>query len=334
MLLALVLPFVLPSQSGGVNLSYKAGVFSIAAPSGTSKVVINQPEQPAPKTWEINEFGTRVTWNEKGLTVSKGAYKRTTQFRDIPTSPRLFSREQIRTMLEGIEAGDRAAEASALAGHELLGENLYLLVRWNDKANKPLFEAIIQVDLTPEKPWFKVLYRSPGVSQASGPVSDELFLANNRLCAVATVANKWGLSTWDLKGEFVRYFQFGTGLFRWSIPGAAPRELLFVERTEYNSWLAGRVNLATFERTELGESKEKASFVSTDPVTIRFDSVERSRIRYADSGLEQEFLAWTAARQTPQGLLMWHPARSPRQAVLFRTGTFQPLAKWGYAADE
>ncbi len=330
----LVIPILLCLQTTAVSgvdtvrLAYDGWNFVATGSNWTERVPVSTATLPPAKTFEFSDGELSIKFDGKQMTITLGKYTRSTRFPDIPTSPRLFSKEQIRDAIQGIEAGSRAREVSALSGYELLGDQMYLLLRWDDEDRKPIFEALVSIDLAEAIPWFKVVDKMPGVSTATGSISDELLVVNGRLATVAKNSEKWGLATWDLDKKYTRFYPIGSGLMRYSIPSQAPSKLLFVERTSYGSWLAGRVDLATNEREDLAEDRDKVSFVATDPTVLRFDSEQGCRIRYLASGLESSFPAWTAARDTPHGLITWYPSTKPTTATWYAKGTWTPVARW------
>ncbi|MBS1704427.1 MAG: hypothetical protein JST40_01025 [Armatimonadetes bacterium] len=328
MIVGITILSLLSAQPDIASLSYKTGNFTIKSEGITLVVPLKEQTPIAPKAFRFEDGSLKVAWTNGKMTVQRGKYERTTNFVDVPTSPRLFSKEQIRETIRAVENGERPLGASAVVGHELVGDTLYFLMRWADKTKKPIFEALISLDLTLAKPWFKVQEKLPGLSTANGPVSDLLFTHQNHLAVIATQGPKWGLATWDLSRKFMQFTALGSGLARFSIPKTDPDTALFVEKTDYGNWLCGSANLATRARSEIADSKDKVSFVSANPLIIRFDSPEECRVRYAESGLEQAFSPWTAARLTPKGLLMWHPATDPKQAVLFKPESFDAAARW------
>ena len=312
------------------SLTFSGDAFSIKTGAERFTVPVSDAGPKPARVFDFRDKTARVYWDGKKLTVRKGTYVRSTDFPDLSTAPRLFSKEQIQDTVARIESGDRSRAVSAITGHELIGEKLYLLLRWNSVTQGPVFEALISFDLAQPKPWFAVHYKMPGVSLADrkAVVADELFRQDNRLVTVARQDGRWGLATWDLEQEFVRFFPLGSGIARYSIPDQNIQRLYFIERTNYNSWLAGQVVLGTQERTNIAESTEKVSFISADPPIVRIDSTDRCRIRWVDTGLEREFKAWTAAKFTKAGLLTWYPARQPSTASLFATGTWKSIADW------
>jgi hypothetical protein len=329
MLFAILLSQATPSAALPVDLSYKSGVFTAKGLNWTETVAIAPKETPQLKKFDFVDGDFRIFWDGKQMTVRLGKYQRSTKFVDIPTSPRLFSKEQIMDTIRSVDTGEMSLEASALAGHELIGEEMYLLLRWNREDKKPGFEALVRINMSEKTPWFKVMGKLPGTSKATGVVSDELFLENKRLATVAEQGEgKWGLATWDLDESYMRYFPLGKNLFRYSIPGKAPEKLMFVERSSYGTYLGGEIELATKERVDLAESRDKISFISSDPVVVRFDSPEQCRIRFINSSLERTFAPWTAARMTKQGLLTWIPSSTPTQAAFFYPDNWTLQGKW------
>lgn len=321
------------NQPPSTTIDFKDAVFTIQTSGGVEKVKLAADSGTTPGKFDFTDQGTRVYFDGNKLTVRKGKYARSTQFPDIPTSPRLFSKEQIQETVQTIESGAMSRAASAITGYELLGNSLVLMLRWNAHG-KPAFEALVSFDLSAAQPWFKVLYKMPGISltPVATKVSDELFVEGGRLGSIGRQGERWGLSTWDLQEQFIRFFPMGNGLARYSIPDKDIKRVLFVERTEYGTWLAGSVELNTLDRTDVAESRDKVSFVSAEPAILRIDSTQSCRIRYADSGLEQQFAPWTAARLTKAGLLTWRAAQAPTNAVLYAKDSWKPVAEWAAAA--
>lgn len=326
-MLSLGIALGLTLQKSDIGLTYREGAFLMNDGQGERKIVIDPPRPPVPTTYGAKVKNTWIAWDARGLTLRTGDKVASTRFPYIPTSPKVQSREQILETLEQIDQGKRQREASGLAGHAVVGDSMFLLVRWAEADGRPWLEVLFKVDATAAEPKAEFVGKMPSASFAQGAVDDELFYKGTRVAAVGRLGDEWGMSAYNLEDGSISFTKFGQGLLRASVqPGHT--NVLFVERTGYGTQIAGSVDLATAARTDFAESRDSLSFFSAKPLLIRTDDAKGVTLRYVETGAEVRVPPGTEARMTGVGVLAWAPAAAPRKAFLFDPARWITVATW------
>lgn len=325
--LGIALGVAMLGANPSVGLKYENGAFVMNDSQGERRVIVNPPVPPPTSTFAVKQRNTWLVWDNRGLTLRVGDKAASTRMPYIPTSPKVFSREQILENIRLIDQGKRQKEATALSGSEVIGDTVYLLVRWADADGKTWLEILMKVDTAAEEPKPEFVAKMPGMSLARGEVDDEMFVLNEKLVAVGTMGNEWGVSAFDVNEEAVLFKAFGTGLVRGSVQPDR-RKVLFVERTSYGTQLAGEVELGTGARTDFAEARGNVSFFSAKPLLLRVDDAKGVALRYVDTGAEVRVPAGSEARMTGVGVLTWHPKANPQRALLYEPTRWIPVANW------
>ncbi|MBL8048612.1 MAG: hypothetical protein JNJ45_08020 [Chthonomonas sp.] len=313
--------------SAPVKLTFAGGQFQITDSAGTAKVAINRAQPKPSPIFALKAGASWVVWDKRGLTIRTGKQVRTTHFEAIARSPKVLTGQQMRDNAQLFASKERTDRAVALSGDEFVGDTLYLVPRWEDRQGKPWLEALVAIDLKAKVPAPRLVGKIPGLSRASGPLSDELHRAGKRLLMVAENAPSWGLAEFNLNDGFGMYAELGADLSRYSL---RPEEgaLAAVERTTYNAERAIIVALDGTRRMDIAESRGTIRFISLREQLLQIDSASHTLLRNGFTGQELRFAPGTALMETPRGLLAWSPADQPQQAVLYRPETFTPLAAW------
>lgn len=314
-------------QKADIGLAFRDGAFVMNDGQGERKIVIDPPRAPAPDVYSTKVKNTWMVWDSRGLTVRTGDKVASTRFPYIPTSPKVLSREQILESIEKIDQGKRQREASGMAGHALVGDSMFFLVRWEEADGRPWLEVLVKVDATAEEPKPEFVGKMPSSSFAQGMVDNQLFYRGTRIASVGRLGDDWGMSAYNLEDGSVSFTKFGQGLLRASVqPGH--QTVLFVERTGYGTQIAGSVDLTTMARTDYAESRDSLSFFSAKPLLIRSDDAKGVTLRYVETGAEVRVPIGTEARMTGVGVLAWAPAAAPRKAFLYDPARWITVATW------
>ena len=224
-----------------------------------------------------------AVWDERGLTVRGDGGTVTTRLEAYATSPKLFSKEEIRRNLPALGAGNRARGADALSGAVRIGTSAYFLPRWTVQRGNgwgtTWLEALVRVNLADRNPRPELVGRFGGTTTAYAPIDDELRVVEGRPTAIVR-SGATGTPTWGLAAVLPATREFGY------VPLGG--ELLWLagdtvaERTPY-----GTVILATVDRRGLSRATR---------LEVRAESVEplgpEGRIvRYLDDDESETTLA-------------------------------------------
>jgi hypothetical protein len=325
--LGIVLAAVMATPTNGIGLNYRDGAFVMNDGSGERKVVLSPPIPPPATVFAHKQKNTWMVWDERGLTVRANGKASSTRFPFIPTSPKVMSREQITATVKLIDKGDRQRDASGLAGHRLVGDTMFFLVRWADASNKPWLEVLVKVDASAADPKPEFVAKMPGNSLAKGEVDDQLFKVGNRLASLSEMSGDWGLSAYGLEEGAATFTKYGHGLVNGTVQSETSTAY-FTDRTGYGTQLAGEVDLETNTRTNYAEARGKIAYVSTKPPILHIQDERGEALRYVDTGADVRVPTGSEARLTGIGVISWYPKDRPQKALLFEPTRWITVATW------
>jgi hypothetical protein len=298
------------------GIQFSQGKFTIQVGEKSFQTPLVEPAEK-PKASVIFRKGEKyVVWDPKrGLTVREGKHTRSTRLPDASVSPKLFSREQIEETLSLIKQGKRRKEASALSGARRIGDLVYLLVRWDDRAKRPWLEALYKVDFSEERPLPTLVGRFDGLSLARAQMDEKLLIVDGLLSVVTRMKDGWGVSKFDSETNVFTAFRFGSTLRGYE--PLSSRVGFFSEDSGYGTFVCGRVDLGNGNRRVLFETRGAVRLVGTEsPLVALIRRGGSARLRNADSGEETTIPLASDVRRTPLGVLVWSPATKPTYAVL------------------
>lgn len=288
------------------------------------RLPLSAAPKPAPLSLLYRRGKTFVVWDERGLTIRVGKTVRSTRLPEIAVSPRVFPREEIRANLALMEKGERKKDANALSGAKRIGNDVYLLVRWEDTKAKPWLEALVRVDLTDKNPKPHLLGRFDGLAVTERPIDDKLFLLGDNLAAITQRRDAWGLATFRPKDKSFDFLSIGNRLTQY-VPQSETKAL-FLETTTYDTTLAGRVDLSTGARTTLAEDRGVARLIDAEdpPIATFGGPVARNLV----TGAETPLPASAGLRRGKKGIIVWSPLKDPKRATLYDPTDWTVLATW------
>lgn len=310
-----------------LSLDFAEGQFLVRQGEQVTKIPINRRPPQKDSLFMLKTRGNYIVWDKRGLVIRTKSGVKVTHFEAIARSPKVLSNEQLKANARQYAAKTLSDRATGLSGSEFVGETLYLVPRWEDKSGKPWLEALVAIDLNSKSLTPQLVGKIPGLSLASGLVSDELHRINGRLLLVAKTGATWGLSSWSLAGQFPQYVELGSNLLRYS---TRPEDdtLAFVERASYGPEVAGMVTLSNFQRQDLVESSGDLRFVSLQDAICKIEDEGTTYLRNGFTGREISFRVPTAFQSTDYGILAWSPPGNPERASLLRNQDFGFLAAW------
>lgn len=323
-----VVAFSLACVQQDWSLSLKDGQWVTGDAKGTTSVPVNPPVPKPATVFSMKIDKTWVVFDERGLTVRNPKGAKSSTFSEIPTSPKVLPRAGIQDVITRVNKGEISKNASGVSGWELVDDNLYIVLRWNEKAGDPWLEALFKLDTSNPKELKPVfLARLNGITQARNAVVDELHMVGEKLVSVVTNSGGWGLATWDLQQAFGRYQQLGEGIGRHSLR-SDKNTLLYTETLSYGAERAGTIDLETLKRTDLFEARGTIKFVQYPGVVLAVTRGDKVALHVADSGLEAEYPADCAYASTAHGIVVWTPRAKPDNAWLLDPATLKARATW------
>lgn len=272
-----------------------------------------------------------AVWDARGITVRHGSFAYSSKLPEVALTPKLFSKEEIIAHRDAIAKGDLAKDASALSGSRRIADDVFFLVRWDDKEGKPWLEALVKVNLGLSKPKPELVGKFEGMTPGGVPVDDQLLVApagpqgNPVLSALVRKADStWGLATYDRLEKVFGFRAFGSGLLK-AFP-ISSRLVLAMEATDYGKVRVARVDLTTGSRRELAELPGSPAFVDAEaPPLVKVATNLGLALRNLETGVQLNLPDKPVVRRTQAGILVWQDGK-PEAAALYSPERFLRLA--------
>lgn len=315
------------------TITYKDGIFTLTGAEGAVKVSTLPGLVPmntsTGRLW-LPVNGKVVTFDSKGLGIRANNRASHTTFPSVPTSSKLVTKDQADEINREVANETRSLDVSALSGWELVGNKVYLLLRWDTKTDKkPWMEVLVELDMGVKTPTTRAIGMFKGFSTAQGRVNDRLVSLQGKL-AVATVENNTlGIALFDPSNETFTYQE----------TASAPTNLLdakLVQNSRYgmtfSKTAAGKILVGTFSTEEPGH---RLAAEIEGPIVDAFQPCVLVHLRQNQkivtdllTGTELAVPRDCGLQPTNKGLLLWTPTQKPTSAALYTFGAFRTLARW------
>ena len=315
-----------------ITLKDTAFILKEGAASATVSLI------PPPRTlntqagrWWL-EIGNRVfTFDENGVGIRQGKFRSYSRLTAIATTGKLFSQEQIDHINRDAADGNRTLEVSALSGYEVIGNTLYLLVRWENKEKNPWLEAIVKFDLTAKTPSAQLVGRFEGFSTAKGRVDDRLGSFKDALVALTQKPDGLGLAKWDHSSNQASYVPLGSRVMDAKVLDKGGYGMTIV-RGKQGAWQIGLVNIVAGDHRPVYEFR--GQIVGTEePYFLRVAKESGHQVINLDSGAEMPIARAATYKHTEFGVIVWTPQAAPKSAQLYSTEAFRFKASWAPPAQ-
>jgi len=264
---------------------------------------------PDPVPWTLKLGAHTLTFAaDLGLTIVSGSRKLTTRVPDFLTSPKAFTRDEIRVNANAIARGTLRRDVASLSGFEVVGDSVFLLMQWRAAADRPFAEGLFQLDGMAERPKPALLTRVPALAVPS-PGGDAVRRFADQLVWLTQTERSWGTARWRLDERAVGYDERGAAAFQVEWVGVEPR-IRFVETTAYGTYLAGEFDDVAGRRN-LTEGRRAARWVSNDPGVVWRSGADGGSLWFKNSGLVLSLPKAAGLGPSPQGLVVGWPAEKP-----------------------
>lgn len=301
---------LLPSlaQAAGYRIDLGARPFRVEGPAYCVLVSMERPHQASRDEVVFRQGDRFCAWRRDGLHTRAGH-----RVRHWP--------------LDATDGRSSLGEPSAspsLAGARRIGDNVYLLVRWQTRPGVAT-ERLYEVNLSEGLPRPRLLGGFEGTSTAQEAVDDRLATVGERPTWIARRADgAWGVAFWEPGLGQVAFQQLGEGL-ELVVP-VSDRIHLFVERTSYGTRLLGRADLLLARRRDLLEARAGLAPVPGFEATLWLEGGRT--LRNLASGALFALPATPTIASTAFGLLAWWPTEEPTQGLLLDPETLAVRAAW------
>lgn len=274
--------------------------------------------------------GSRVlTFDEEGIGIRANNRKNFSTLPAVATSDKLFSPEEADEIKRTVASGNKSLDLNAISGWEKIGNTVYLLCRWEDKAQKPWLEALVAVDMGQTPPQSSLIGKFQGMSTAKGRVNDKLVNYQGKLMVPTVTETGLAISAYNPgNGEFTSQPV--------SQEKQANIDLKLLENSRYGVSIqktrAGTLLVGTFAIGESGHTLSneiRGTILGLyEPSILTYLRRGRKVLLNLLTGAEIEIPRNSGIEATSQGLFLWTPERSPKQAALYTFGSFRTLNRW------
>ena len=311
-----------PPQTPSLTLLGHALVYKSAKVSCSENVT--QVAALARKQVIFRNNDSFAVWDARGVSVRHKNRSKSSKLIEMALTPKLFTRDEILRTKTLLASGVRRKEASALSGAVRLGADAFFLVRWVESTGKPWLEALVKVDLDSDALKPALVGKFDGLSMATEPVDDKLFLLGGSLCVITRSESGWSLAKYDPALKTFSSDALGVGLVAYTQLG---REMgIFVEKRPAGTLMVGRIDLATGSRRNLHETRQPVQILDGSRPSIAI--LGRSWLLNLESGAKTPVPAGAVVRRTTAGILVWWPAGEPIKAVMLDPDRWTQLATW------
>lgn len=311
----------------GPQLTFTNGAFKIMDGPVEETVALSAGAPPVDFTGDrmsMDVGGVLVTFDQRGLGIQYGKQGGFTGLTYMPTTPKLFSSQEIAHNVELIESGERTARVSALSGFVVVKDRLYLLLRWDDKDGQPWLETLVDVDTSGEAPKVGLLARLAGYSFARGRVSDRLHAAGDTVFVLTRGGEGLSMESYDTLGKSTSLMPLGTDA---DTVGPLGSRFLTVRGTPYGTKILGVFDPSKSKFREFFETRGEVVPSGLRSAVVLREAGAKSLFDVS-SGAKLAITDDSGFAQASLGVLVWSPAAAPRQATLYAPDGWAPLAQW------
>ncbi len=309
------------------TLTFEDGAFIVSESGSEIRSVVKIAPEPAPieaDRFKVTIDGVLVTFDKRGLGIQyrgKGGFSGLTY---VPTTYKAFNAQEIALNAASITSGQRSDRVAALSGSEVVGNVVYLLLRWEEKDGKPWFEGVVAIEVSGDDPVTKFLGRVEGLSMAKGLVSDTLFVGQSGLIARVVKDGKASVAIVALPGGGLSYRPFAS----------SPQSLIWndqlfyeLEKSDYGSTILSVFDEANLTKRSFFETRDEIVEVGL-PGAMVVKEGGVVRLLSLESGAMTTMDADSGFATTPLGVLVWSPKLAPKSAALLERGGWTKSATW------
>ncbi|MCB0825081.1 MAG: hypothetical protein KDC26_02725 [Armatimonadetes bacterium] len=317
-------------QNNANTITYANGVFTLTSSLGVERVKVDPGLVPmnmsTGRLW-LPIDKVVVTFDHQGLGIRRNNKASYSTFSPIATSTDIMSKDAADDVNRAVANGTKTLEVSSISGWEKIGNDLYLLLRWEDSKGATWLEALTKTSFKNGNPTTTLLGKFEGFSTAKGRVNDKLNLNDNKLTVPTLQGNELGVETYDI----------ASGLFsRLGVGEVNIEDAKIIEGSRYGFTIkmspAKTYLIGLFDTTQ--GQHEMAAEIRGSLVNVYKPSIlcylrgNQKVLVNLMTGAEIALPRDVEIREVTQGLLIWTPGDKPTQATLYTYGGFRTIAGW------
>lgn len=319
-----------PAPSANPAIAYKEGVFTLTGAGGPTTVSVKPGFQPMNMTtgqlW-LPVGNVVVTFDAEGLGIRRNNQKSVSTLSSVPKSPKALDQAARDQAVRGVDTGDRTFEVNAVSGFEVVGDKVYLLLRWETKRDaQPWLEALMVMDMAQPTPSASLVGLYDGYTMAKGRVNDKLVLHEGKLVVSTIKDGKLGIGEYDPATDRFRHTFLDAQVNETKLMEDS-RFGLTITRSNAGTFLLGLFDLQSSNHVYRAEIRG-AILGSYRPSIVSYLRRERRVLLNLMTGAELDLERDTGVESTSMGLMVWSPAATPKSATLYHFGSFRPVARW------
>lgn len=315
------------------ELTFGDGRFTLKGPEGVEVVPVSATgpamNVSAGRLW-IPVAGKVVSFDAEGLAVRSGGRRSVTTFTSVATSRDLMSQEEADAVNRAVAAGERTLDVNGVSGWEVVGEVVYLLLRWETTARSPWLEALVSIDLGEQRPQARLHGSFSGFTGASGRVADRLVHENGVMMAMTRTSEGLQVASFDIRGRVFSTRPLVGGMFgqyvSGTLVGGSDKGVVF-HRTPAGTLMVGLADRSRGTLRQVNEVRGSVLGVHA-PALLHYARGEHRVLLNLESGAEVVVPRDLGLRSVSAGVLLWTPAGAPRSGAVYSLGSFRTLARW------
>lgn len=268
-----------------------------------------------------------VTYSEGKLGFRQNNHASYTHLSSLALSPQIHEQVAIEEINRDIAAGTKSMDFSAISGFEVVGEELYLLARWDTlDTHQPWLELLLKITFPQGKARTDFLHRFDGFTMAAGLVNDKLVLQGEDLHAVFVDGpelelGKYNIKTKKASAKVLQAKVDEAKLFEESRFGFT------LTKTPAGTFLVGLINTDTASHTYQAEIRGSI-FDAFKPCMLGYVQNDRKVLLNLMTGAQVDLPLDSGIVSASTGLLVWSPEKKPTEGVLYNFGGLKRLASW------
>lgn len=290
-----------------------------------ARVPLDQTPLPAGVAVNFSTDRVKMQWSGTGLSIDVGRSHYTTNFRAVPTSPRLRTAAEIRRAIDANHSEGLKLTASALSGWYEKGSTLYLVVTWQDHPGMAWLSALEKINLSDELPRPVTEAILPGVPFTGKAIDQKALSIGDNILVYVHSGPVWGRWTYSTKTAKTDYLELGKNPKY--VMGLAKGQVQAVEKTDYGSYLAKLEDGTTGKVIVSQEFESLPKFVSPDlPQAL----LTRDGTQLVDlqTGAVMSLDEGASVAPVKGLLLVWFGGTTPDRAWLLSPTSWSPFGWW------
>lgn len=327
-MVALIASVMLGSQSAP-SLTFQDNTFFYRTGDQVTPVYLDDPLPNPEFQSEIlyyeSEVGT-IVFDRRGLGVPIDGMLQFTKLPFVFTSDRVFTEAEQTEIEQKLASGEYQRDPAGLSGFAVHEGFPIFVVRFVQTGGEPWFDAVVRLNLDSRPPRSEVLGKLQGTAFGRTLIRDRVIHSGDSLSLLTRTTEGWGLEVFDLSTRRSEFTRLGSRIDDGHIDPSA-RYGWTQTATAYGTRVLGFIDLARSRHEEVLEIR--GNLVQFEPpYFLKYALGSEAFIVDLSTGAKVPTSRESRMAAFQGALLVYSPADSPRNAIVYRNGDFWILARW------